>query len=167
MRGGSGSDTFIIDIQSVMNFMTHELDNLNYPMHFDGYHTIEDFNTRSDSLEVVMDLDDFDDIISSAGSSSIAFAGDATSDIASMLSYDAADGMLSLNIASVKDGAGNEMGGTTDMGGTNSIELAQLSRGMDEQDVLGSITGYDSINDMTLDLDILEASEILDASSQA
>ena len=162
MRGGSGSDTFIIDIQSVMNFMTHELDNLNYPMHFDGYHTIEDFNTRSDSLEVVMDLGDFDDIISSAGSSSIAFAGDATSDIASMLSYDAADGMLSLNILSLTDGAG-----TTDMGGTNSIELAQLSRGMDEQDVLGSITGYDSINDMTLDLDILEASEILDASSQA
>ena len=163
MRGGSGSDTFIIDIQSVMNFMTHELDNLNYPMHFDGYHTIEDFNTRSDSLEVVMDLGDFDDIISSAGSSSIAFAGDATSDIASMLSYDAADGMLSLNISSVTDGANNVMGGE------NRIELAQLSRGMDEQDVLGSITGHDKITDTTLglDLDILQASEILDASSQA
>ena len=145
-----------------MNFMTHELDNLNYPMHFDGYHTIEDFNTRSDSLEVVMDLGDFDDIISSAGSSSIAFAGDATSDIASMLSYDAADGMLSLNISSVTDGANNVMGGE------NRIELAQLSRGMDEQDVLGSITGYDKITDATLglDLDILQASEILDASPQ-
>ena len=101
-------------------------------------------------------------IISSAGSSSIAFAGDATSDIASMLSYDAADGMLSLNISSVTDGASNVMGNT------NSIELAQLSRGMDEQDVLGSITGYDKITDATLglDLDILQASEILDASSQ-
>jgi len=54
------------------------------------------------------------------------------------------------------------------MGNTNSIELAQLSRGMDEQDVLGSITGYDKITDATLglDLDILQASEILDASPQ-
>ena len=69
--------------------------------------------------------------------------------------------MLSLNISSVTDGAGDVTGGT------HSIELAQLSRGMDEQDVLGSITGYDSIDDMTLDLDILQASEILDASSQA
>ena len=160
MRGGSGSDTFIIDIQSVTNFMSHELNNLNYPMHFDGYHTIEDFNTRSDSLEVVMDLGEFSNIIHSAGSSSFDFAGSATNDLATMLSYDAADGMLSLNISSVTDGAGDVMGGT------HSIELAQLSRGMDEQDVLGSITGYESIDDMTLDLDILQASEILDASPQ-
>jgi len=161
MTGGSGSDTFIIDIQSVMNFMTDELNNLNYPMHFDGYHTIEDFNTRSDSLVVVESLGTFADI-TPPGSSGITFAGDATTGIATRLSYDSADGMLSLNITSVTDGAGN------DMGLTNTIELAQLSRGMDEQDVLGSITGHDKITDTTLglDLDILQASEILDASSQ-
>ena len=163
MTGGSGSDTFIIDIQSVMNFMTDELNNLNYPMHFDGYHTIEDFNTRSDSLVVVESLGAFADL-TPHGLSGITFAGDATTGLATRLSYDSSDGMLSLNITSVKDGAGN------DMGLTNTIELAQLSRGMDEQDVLGSITGHTELNASTVttlgfDLDILAASEILDAGS--
>ena len=161
MTGGSGSDTFIIDIQSVMNFMTHELNNLNEPMHFEGYHTIEDFNTRSDSLVVVESLDGYGDLIPSAPSG-VTLKGSST-DIANRLSYDSSDGMLSLNISSLTDGAGNNSMSV------NSIELAQLSRGMDEQDVLGSITGYDKITDATLglDLDILQASEILDASSQA
>ena len=88
MTGGSGSDTFIIDIQSVMNFMTDELNNLNYPMHFDGYHTIEDFNTRSDSL-VVVDLGDFDRYNSPLWFKWYnALQVIATTDIATRLSYD-------------------------------------------------------------------------------
>ena len=162
MTGGSGSDTFIIDIQSVMNFMIDELNNLNYPMHFDGYHTIEDFNTRSDSLVVVDNLGTFADL-TPPGSSGVTFAGDATTGLATRLSYDSSDGMLSLNISSLTDGAGNSMS-------VNSIELAQLSRGMDEHEVLGSITGHATLDHTTattlgFDLDILAASEILDAGS--